>query len=192
MKGVQKCLAPTFQALVNKSILSNPGLVLAATVLFLLSAGPMSYSATAAEIILSWTEIQEQVRPQRRTFRMARSIRLSLRGGNVITHSGVWTDPQGRAFSKGNEGRLGTVHVGEKNKATWSVKDSKSLVRTVEGVQHTSVITVTTQSDTSCSATISHALKPGFQEYLYFREVDGAPTYMRSLSAENLTCRINP
>jgi len=107
MKGVQECLAPTFQALVNKSNLSNPGLVLAATVLFLLPAGPMSYSATAAEIILSWTEIQEQVRPQR-TVRMARSIRLSLRGGNVITQSGVWTNPQGRAISKSNEGRLGT------------------------------------------------------------------------------------
>jgi len=151
----------------------------------------MSDRATAAEITVSWTEIQQQVRPER-TFRMSRSIRLSLRGGNVITNSGVWKNPEGRVFSKGNEGRLGAMHVGERNKATWSVKDSKSLVHTVEGAQHISRITVTAQSDTSCSATISYALKPGFQEYLYFREVDRAPTYIRSLSAENMTCRINP
>jgi len=191
MNDHKKQVVALLQEFVHTLNLRNRSLASFASVLFLLPTGPMNDGATAAEIILSYTEIVQQVRPER-TFRLSRSVRLSLRGGNVITSSSVWTNRQ-ETVSKSYEGRLGTTHVSrERDKSTWSVKDSKTLVRTVEGVQHISVITVTTQSDTSCSVTVSYALKPGFREYLYHRQVDRAPLYVRSISAENLTCRINP
>jgi len=188
MKLQEKPSAAAVQTL-DTSNLRNGGLVSVATVLFLLPAGPMSYSATAAEIVVSWTAVQQQLRPLQRTFRMPETVRLSLRGGNVITHGHVATTA-GNSHSSSTEGHLGKPS--EKTKALWSVKDSKTLVRTYNEAQHTSVVTVVRQSDTSCAATVSFALKPGFREYLVFRYVDGVPTYIRSISAENVTCRINP
>jgi len=165
-----------------------------ATVLFLLLLWPIRDIATAAEIVVAWTEIHQQVRPHQRTSRVSKTIRLLLQGGNVISESFNAT-LEGKSASRAIEGQLGnSIKLREKgSNASWSVKDSKSLVRTQDGVQHTSVITVTTQSDNSCSAAISFALKPGFHEY----RLPGIPDYtrgyfFRSLTAENVTCRISP
>ena len=175
----------------NALILRNFGFVSMAAVLLLLAAGSIGDRAAAAEIVVSWTEVQQEVRPRPGFNRVSKSIRLSLRGGNVISDSFVATNGPKSSY-RTNAGRLGnSIDFSSESKATWSVKDSKSLVRTQDRAQHASVITVTTQSDTSCSATISYALKPGFQEYRLVR-VSGHVVYLRSLSAENVSCRTSP
>ena len=165
---------------------------LAISVPMLLLDGLFAVEVRAAEIVVSWTEVQEEVRPRQGTRSVARTVRLSLRGGNVIADNVVTSGARGRSNTKSAEGRLGDSMTSGKSKVSWSVRDSKSLVRTQDYPQHRSVIRVTTQSDTACVATVSFSLRPGFQEYRLKRIADGEVMFFRSLSAENVSCRITP
>jgi hypothetical protein len=166
-------------------------LALAVSICILIAAGPFAYDAIAAEVVVSWTEVQEQVRPKQFTGRVAKTVRLSLRGGNVIGENSVSVVGRGKGKSKDIDGRFGNSISSGKSRVSWSVQDSKSLVRTQDSPQQTQVIRITTQSDTACVATVSFRLKPGFREYR-LRRSDGELMYFRSLSAENVSCRVNP
>src|SRR5688572_9387482 len=153
----------------------------------LIPVGSFVGEATAAEVVVSWTEVQEEIRPRQATHRVAKRITLTLQGGNVITDSSVSTSARGQSTSKGREGRLGASIESKRGSVSWSVQSSKSLVRTQSRPQHVDVIRVTTHFDTSCAATVSFRLKPGFREYRLRRISDGESMYFRSLSAENVS-----
>jgi len=146
----------------------------------------LSEAASAAEIVVSWHEVQEEVRPKPHTAWADKSLRLDLQGGSAISQTGSATDRRGKSSGGSASGQLGT----QMKKSTWQVQDSKTLVRTQDQAQQIQVVRVRTTSDNTCSAEVSYHLKPGFREYLLHRISNNEEVFYSSLRAENVSCRI--
>ena len=146
--------------------------------------------AQAAEIVVSWTQVEHQVRPQQGTWRVSRSVRLTLRGGNAVSESVSATNARGQSWTGSAEGRLrDSMQVsGTPRSTTWKVQDSRTLIRTFSGSQHLEVIRVTMDASGACRAQVSYQLKPGFAEYRMLSISRRTPLYFSSLQAEQIRC----
>jgi hypothetical protein len=154
--------------------------------------GTGATAASAAEIIVSWTSVQHEIRPRQATWRVAVNVRLTLRGGNTISESTQSESGQRRTGST-REGQFRQAIAGGQNRVnvTWRVQDARTLVRTSDLPQHTLTVRVTTTADTSCTASVSYRLKPGFREYRGTRISNGEPTFMSAMHAEEIRCAIS-
>src|SRR5215467_809790 len=142
------------------------GFVSVPAALFLFATGAINAEATAAEIVVSWTEVQDQLMPKQFIRRIPKSVVLSLRGGNVISDGSTLTNERMQSRARDLNGQLGDpMRIGDSRSVSWSVHDRNTLVRTQDRPQHIDVIRITTRSNTTCIATISYALKSGFKEY---------------------------
>jgi hypothetical protein len=146
----------------------------------------------AAEITVSWTEVQQQVRPQMRTNSVSKSIRLTLQGGSAISEHFEARNMRGRTFNTAAEGRLREGMERGQSTVAWRVGDSKTLVRTASFPRSTLSVRVQTLSATSCAATVSYRLKPGFSEYRMRGIVTGEPVYLSSISPQQVACSVRP
>jgi hypothetical protein len=144
--------------------------------------------AGAVEITVSWTEVQREIRPRIGTWRSTKSVRLSLHGDDTISDSTLSMNERGLTSSRTAEGRLGEEI--EDTGSSWEVKDSKTLLRTNVRRQHIQTIRVTTLSDTTCRAEVKFTLKAGFVEFQLVRTSNGEFMYVRSISAEKVSCRV--
>lgn len=150
-------------------------------------------SANAAEIIVSWTEVQQPARPGQRVGNVQRNIQLTLQGGNSISQRAetVSTRSGLRQSSNVSTRFRDSVTTGPLNvRTSWRVGDSKTLVRTQNWPQHSEVVRVVTQSESTCRAEVSYQLKPGFREYLKRSMSTGEASYRSALSAQNISCRV--
>ena len=148
--------------------------------------------AAAAEITVSWTEVQQQTRPQMRVNSVAKSVRLTLQGGSAISEQFEARNMRGRSRSTALEGRLREGMERGRSTVAWRVGDSRTLVRHASLPQHTMTIQVRTLSDTSCEATVAYRLKPGFHEYRMRSIRDGEPLYMSSITPQQVACSVRP
>ncbi len=148
--------------------------------------------ATAAEITVSWTEVQQQVRPLARVNSVSKSIRLTLQGGNAISDHFEARNMRGRTFNTAVDGRLREGMGLGRSTVAWRVGDSKTLVRTASLPQYTLTVRVRTLSDTSCAATVSYRLKPGFREYRMRSIAGPEPVFLSSISPQQVACSVRP
>jgi hypothetical protein len=156
-------------------------------------AAAMAIETRAAEIVVSWTEVQEQVRPRPGMYSSTKSVRLTLQGGSAIAETYAVTNRRGKTNTHSSAGRLrGALGVTRNITSSWRVESSKSLVRTANRLQHTETIRVTLDSDHSCRATISYRLKPGFSEYQMRSVARGDALFIRSISVPQISCRVTP
>ena len=146
----------------------------------------------AAEITVSWTEVQQQIRPLMRMNSVAKNVRLTLQGGSAISEQFEARNMRGRSRSSALEGRLREGMEQGRSTVAWRVGDSKTLVRTASLPQHTMTIRVRTLSDTSCEATVAYHLKPGFREYRMRSIRNGEPLYMSSIAPQQVACSVRP
>jgi len=149
--------------------------------------------ASAAEIVVSWNTIQQEVRPQQAVRTVRSSVRLTLRGGSAIAETAENINARGMRRTATREGQFRDAIAGGMGNrpVTWRVAGPKTLVRTASLAQHTVTIRVTTISDTSCAATVSYRLKPGFREYRLTRMATGEPMYLSSMSADQVSCTVS-
>lgn len=152
-----------------------------------------AHPASAAEIVVSWTTVQQEVRPAQAVRTVQSSVRLTLRGGSAIAETAENVTPRGMRRSATREGQFrDPIGGGTGNRpVTWRVEGPKTLVRTQSFAQHTVTVRVTTISDTSCAATVSFRLKPGFREYRVTRMINGQPMYLSSMSADQISCTVS-
>ena len=143
----------------------------------------------AAEIVASWTSIQ-QVKSRPGSFRVETSVRLALLGGKEIQEFSGSTDERGQRRSSNQRGQLRAALPAATGNISWRVQGPRTVVRTWNAAQHVMTLRVTKTSESSCVASISNRLKPGFREYQLPRISNGTPTYLSSLRTENVTCRI--
>jgi hypothetical protein len=146
--------------------------------------------AAAAEITVAWSEVQQQVRPQVRVNTVSKSIRLTLQGGNAISEHFEARNARGRALNTAVEGHLREGMGLGRSTVAWRVGDSKTLVRTASLPQYTLTVRVQTLSDTSCAATVSYRLKPGFHEFRMRRIASPEPVFLSSISPQQVTCSV--
>jgi hypothetical protein len=147
-------------------------------------------AASAADIVVSWTQIANHVRPEVRTSRSAKTIRLTLRDGGV-TESRTVTDQRGRTKTRSGDSKFrDTMKLSNRVASSWSIEDANTLVRTESLPQHTEVVRVTKTSDSACTAQINYQLKPGYHEFQFRRIRSNVLNYATSVSAQDVTCRI--
>jgi hypothetical protein len=156
--------------------------------------GTGAIAASAAEIVVSWTSVQRWVRPVQGAGRSTSTVRLTLQGGNAIAEAHESVNGRGQRTGSTREGQFRNA-IAARNQTradvTWRVQNARTLVRTTDFLQHTTTIRVTTAGETSCKATISSRLKPGFREYRLNRISDGTPMFLSALSAEDVKCTIS-
>jgi hypothetical protein len=164
----------------------------------LLTQIAVAHDAVAAEVAVSWTEVQIQVRPQPGTNRSNKSLRLTLGGGSSISERFESSNRRSRGSSS-REGHFRSTMArtgnsegfGTRTQTSWRVGDSKTLVRTSNWPQHSEVVRVTMISDTTCRAEISHHLKSGFREFRKTSTSRGHPVYLSSITVEQVTCMVS-
>jgi hypothetical protein len=144
----------------------------------------------AAEITVTWTEVQHQVRPRQMTGSVTKTVRLTLQGGNAISDSFEARTMRGRSRQANYQGKLREGMERGKSSVAWRVGDSKTLIRTASYPQFVQTIHVRTLSETTCKAEVSNRIKPGFREYAMRSIATGEPMYFSSIHAENVTCSI--
>jgi hypothetical protein len=171
---------------------AHPRVTIARCVIaFFFAPALVGIETKAAEIVVSWTEVTEQVRPRPGTFSTTKSVRLTLQGGSAIAETYSVTNARGKTNIHSSGGRLrGSLNVSKAITSSWRVQSSSALVRTANRLQHTETIRVVVDSDRSCRATISYQLKPGFHEYRMTSIARGHPVYMRSISVPQISCRV--
>jgi hypothetical protein len=136
-------------------------------------------------------EIQHEVRPRQKTFTVAKTVHLTLRGGNSISERRTADNLNRGVESSGGEGTFRQEMGGGAVRSSWRVESSKTLVRTSSWPQHNQTIRVTLDSDTSCQASISYQLKPGFTEYRMRSISMGVPIFQSQVAAEQISCRVS-
>jgi hypothetical protein len=139
-------------------------------------------TAGAAEIVVTWVLVYQEIRPQQGLRHSNNSIRLSLRGGSAIAEN--------FNFMKSAEGQLRNRMVGRN--VTWRVQNARTLVRTSERFQHTATVRVITTGTDSCRATVSYRLKHGFREYRIPRISTGEPVFVSRMYADQIKCTVSP
>jgi hypothetical protein len=155
----------------------------------------LTETATAAEIVVSYTTVEHEVRPRQGIWNVTVQIRLTLRGGNLVgevvhadnLHGGTRTVSREGTFRESIE--RGSVTP---TKVSWRVGESNTLVRTADAPQHIQTMRVYMTSDMTCRAEVSYRLKPGFKEYKFTSIKLGVPIYESSIYAKNITCRAIP
>ena len=149
-------------------------------------------TAQAAEITVSWTDVQRMVRPRQDQYSVHRTVRLTLQGGSQISEVMSSTNSRGRSRQATREGNLrDTMEPGRRRMdVAWRVGDSRTLVRTASYPQHTVTIRVRTLSDTSCRAEISIHLRSGYREYMMWGMRSREPQYYSSIRAQDITCSV--
>jgi hypothetical protein len=166
-------------------------MTIAMAVAILCAASAFMSSARAAEIEVSWVEVQQEVRPKKVTSTTSKSVRLTLAADGKISDRYSATNSRGKTNARNGEGRFRDGISGYKStRVSWQVKDSKTLVRTWNREQHVQIIQVTANSDSSCRADVSLRLKPGFREYLMYHISDGKPAYYSAISVTQIKCTV--
>ena len=145
--------------------------------------------ASAVEFVVSYVEVQNEVRPRQATWSVNKSVTLKLQGGSAISEGYSSRTTSGHSANLSGEGKFrDTMAHGAGGGTSWRVEDSKTLVRTWNRAQHVETMRVTVNGK-SCGATISYQLKPSFREYMMLAIRDRQPLYFSSVSAQNITCR---
>ena len=155
----------------------------------------LTETARAAEIVVSYTTVEHQLRPTPGIWNVAVQIRLALRGGNLVGEVVHADNLRGGTRKVSREGTFRESMVRGSvtpTKVSWRVGDSKTLIRTADAPQHIMTMRVYMISDTTCRAEVSFRLKPGFTEYKFTSIKSGLPIYMSSYYARNITCRAMP
>lgn len=145
--------------------------------------------ASAAEFVISWVEVQHEVRPRQATWRVKKSIRLTLEGGNAITEATSATAASGRTVGFVGEGKLREQMARGRGAVSWRVQDEHTLIRTASRPQHTEVLQMSMSGPKTCTAKLSFELKPGFAEYMMPSIRDRKPLYFSSVDAEDIVCK---
>jgi hypothetical protein len=170
---------------------SHRGLAIAMAVTIFFAASAFISSAQAAEIEVSWLEVQQQVRPKKATGHTRKAVRLTLAADGKVAEHYSATNRRGQANTGVGEGRFReTIGPPKRGRVSWQVENQKTLVRSWDREQHVEIIRVTANSDSSCRAEISFRLKPGFREYLAYTISSGKPAYHSAISATQVKCTV--
>ena len=149
-------------------------------------------TAGAAEIIVTWVLVHQEIRPQQGLRHSNVSIRLSLRGGSAIAENSASMNMRGQRTGRSLEGKFRDPLAAGRANVTWRVQGARTLVRTSESFQHTATIRVTTTGTDSCRATVSYRLKHGFREYRIPRTSTGEPVFVSRMHADQIKCTVSP
>jgi Caspase domain len=138
------------------------------------------------EIVVSWVEIQQGVRPKN-TYRVKKNVRLGLYGGSSISDTFRATNSIGATQTTTVNGIIGSP-IG-RLALLWNVPDTNTLIRTVNQFQSSLTIRVTVGVSNVCRAQVTWDLRPGFSEYK-FRTIRNPDNfiYLRSISVEGISC----
>ena len=149
-------------------------------------------TAGAAEIVVTWVLVDQEIRPQQGLRHSNASVRLSLRGGSAIAESSEFMNMRGQRNGRSLEGQFRNPMGAGLANVTWRVQDARTLVRTSESSQHTATVRVTTTGTNSCRATVSYRLKHGFREYRITRISTGEPVFVSRMHADQIKCTVSP
>jgi hypothetical protein len=170
---------------------SHRGLAIAMAAIAFCIAPAFIASARAAEIEVSWVEVQQEVRPKNTTSTASKSVRLTLAADGKIAEHYSASNRRGQTNSRHGEGRFReTIGPRKRSQVSWHVENQKTLVRTWSREQHVQTIKVTAISDSSCRAEISFRLKPGFREFRMTSIATGEPTFHSAVSATQIKCTV--
>jgi hypothetical protein len=161
-------------------------------VLTLVSLTLGTTTAGAAEIVVTWVLVHQEIRPQPGLRHSNGSIRLSLRGGSTIAEGFEFMNMRGQRIGRSLEGQFRNPMAAGLTNVTWRVQNARTLVRTSESFQHTAAIRVTTTGTNSCRATVSYRLKRGFREYRIPRISTGEPVFVSRMHADQIKCTVSP
>ena len=173
------------QAIVRNHLAACGALALASLTLGTTTTG-------AAEIVVTWVLVHQEIRPQQGLRHSNGSLRLSLRGGSAIAESSESMNMRGQRTGRSLEGQFRHPLAAGLANVTWRVQDARALVRTSESSQHTSTVRVTTTGTDSCRATVSYRLKRGFREYRIPRISTGEPVFVSRMHADQIKCTVSP
>jgi hypothetical protein len=146
-------------------------------------------SAHSVEFVISWLEVQHEVRPRQAVWKVRKTVRLTLEGGNAISEATTATGSSGRTVGFVGEGKLREQMSRGRSQASWRVQDEHTLVRTASRPQHTEIMEVSVTGQNTCAAKLSYHLKPGFNEYMMRSIRNRQPLYFDAVSAENIVCK---
>lgn len=137
-------------------------------------------------INIQYTEIAERVRPDTKLVYNTRTVQMTLGENNKLSEKSRST---GGLVADSTVGPNETAATGS-GRARWRVSGPNALLREANYPQHIQRLTVKVMGK-SCTVSVSYALKPGFHEYRLTNQRSGQLVYMKSLRADNISCRIS-
>ena len=97
-------------------------------------------TAGAAEIVVTWVLVHQEIRPQQGLRHSNVSVRLSLRGGSAVAENSESMNMRGQRTGRSLEGKFRDPLAAGRANVTWRVQDARTLVRTSESSQHTATV----------------------------------------------------
>jgi hypothetical protein len=137
-------------------------------------------------INIQYTEISERARPDAKLVYNTRTVQVTLGDNNKLSEKSRST---GGLVADTTVGPNETTAVGS-GTARWRVSGPSELAREANYPQHIQRLTVKVVGK-SCTVSISYALKPGFHEYRLTNQRSGTEAYLKSMRADNISCRIS-
>lgn len=138
-------------------------------------------------INIQYTEIADRVRPDARLVYITRTLEVTLGEDNKLREK--FRSSGGAVVDSTIGPNEATACCGAGN-ARWHVGGPNELLREANYAQHIQRLAVKLVGK-SCTVTISYALKPGFHEYQLTNQRSGQLSYMKSLRADGISCRIS-
>jgi hypothetical protein len=121
--------------------------------------------AQTVKFLVSWSGQSQIVAPQERVSHFSTNLEVTLHSGNRVSERFVRRNPRGKV-SLETEGDARLSEGMETGPVKWTVRDSRTLVRTFEPPTHVFTITLTTDGAKTCAAQSEFRLKPGSSTYL--------------------------
>jgi hypothetical protein len=147
----------------------------------------MPAKAQTVKFLVSWSGQSQIVAPEPGVSRFSTDLEVTLHSGNRVSERFVRRNPRGEV-SLETKGDARLSEDMETGPVKWTVRDSRTLVRSFEPRTHIFTITLTTDGATRCAAQPEFRLKPGATTYL----VPGrrAPKFASRIDIATMTCRV--
>jgi hypothetical protein len=149
-------------------------------VFLLLSLVP-NFSASAANIKISYTMVYDRIRPEPK-----KNVRVTNSFDVVLAEGGAVKEEINRAAGPFADNFKNKAKLGD---GKWDVVSENQLRRTIEQPQSTLVLTITVNGK-SCALEPKFTLKPGFNEYKFRRITDGTMAFFTEPKIQSTTCTI--
>jgi hypothetical protein len=137
-------------------------------------------------INIQYTEISERARLDAKLVYNTRTVQVTLGENNKLSERSRST---AGLVADTTVGPNETMAVGS-GRARWRVTGPNELLREANYPQHIQRLTVKVVGK-SCTVSVSYALKPGFHEYRLTNQRSGQLEYLKSMRADNVSCRIS-
>jgi hypothetical protein len=148
-----------------------------------------SWPALAGNVVFDINYIDEtvQTKPSATSYNVNQHVVVTLHNGNKVTEQRNWQSV-GQSSAIDASGALGETVTPGKFSIQWKVVGPNSLIRYRVFPQHIEVLKIAVSGQT-CEATISHNLKPGFNEYERFG-AKWEPHFYSALRSSGIACRV--